>query len=158
MVLQWSGRNEEAAEQERKAIALDPFFSDSHQVLARAYDQLGRYDRAIVEHLENDTLEGIAPSTVASFELAYKSSGINGYRRKRLEWEKQQASSGKANYHRIALLCAELGDRDAAFQWLEKVYQERLPTMPNIKVAPGLRSLHGDPRFADLVRRVGLPP
>ena len=158
VVLQWSGHEDQAAEQERKAIALDPFFPEPHLVLARAYDQLGRYDEAIVEHLETDTLEGIDPSAVAGFKLAYRRSGINGYRRKRLEWEKQRASSGKANYHRIALLSAELGDTDAAFQWLEKAYQERLPTMPNIKVAPGLRSLHGDARFADLVRRVGLPP
>jgi hypothetical protein len=84
---------------------------------------------------------------------------VNGYRRKRVEWEKQRAArSGKANYHLIAVLSAELGDTDAAFQSLEKAYQDRLLTMPNIKVAPGLRSLHGDPRFADLVRRVGLPP
>jgi TolB-like protein/DNA-binding winged helix-turn-helix (wHTH) protein/Tfp pilus assembly protein PilF len=158
VVLQWSGRDDEAAEQERKAIALDPFFPEARLVLARAYDQLGRYDEAIVEYLETDTLEGIDPSAVAGFKRAYMSSGINGYRRKRLEWEEQRARSGKANYHLIALLSAELGDKDAAFQWLEKAYQERRLTMPNIKVAPGLRSLHGDPRFADLVRRVGLPP
>lgn len=157
VVLQWSGRDDEAAEQERKAIALDPFFSQAHLVLARAYGQLGRYDEAIAEHLETDTLDGIDPSAVASFKRAYMSSGIQGYRRKRMEWEKQRARSGKANYHLIALLSAQLGDKDAAFQWLEKAYQERLLTMPNIKVAPGLRSLHGDPRFADLVHRVGLP-
>jgi TolB-like protein/DNA-binding winged helix-turn-helix (wHTH) protein/Tfp pilus assembly protein PilF len=158
VVLQWAGRDGEAAEQERKAIALDPFFPQAHLILARAYDQLGRYDEAIVEHLETDTLDGIDPSAVAGFKRAYKGSGINGYRRQRIEWEIQRAKSGKANYHLIAVLSAELGDKDAAFQWLEKAYQERLLTMPNIKVAPGLRSLHGDPRFADLVRRVGLPP
>lgn len=157
VVLQWSGRDDEAAEQERKAIALDPFFSQAHLVLARAYEQLGRYDEAIAEHLETDTLDGIDPSAVAGFKRAYMSSGIQGYRRKRMEWEKQRARKGKANYHLIAVLSAQLGDKDAAFHWLEKAYQERLLTMPNIKVAPGLRSLHGDPRFADLVRRVGFP-
>jgi hypothetical protein len=126
-------------------------------VLATAYDQLGKYDEAIVEHLETDALEGTDPSAVACFKRAYMSPGINGYRRKRLEWEKQPARSGKANYFRIAVLSAELDDTIAVFQWLEKAYQERLYTMPNIKVAPGLRSLRGDPRFADLVRRVGLP-
>jgi TolB-like protein/DNA-binding winged helix-turn-helix (wHTH) protein/Tfp pilus assembly protein PilF len=159
VVLQWSGREGEAAEQERKAIALDPYFPQAHLILARAYEQLGMYDEAIVEHLETDTLDGIDPSAVAGFKRAYMSSGINGYRHKRVEWEKQRAArSGKANYHLIAVLSAELGDTDAAFQSLEKAYQDRLLTMPNIKVAPGLRSLHGDPRFADLVRRVGLPP
>jgi TolB-like protein/DNA-binding winged helix-turn-helix (wHTH) protein/Tfp pilus assembly protein PilF len=158
VVLQWSGRDDKAAEQECKAIALDSFFPQAHLVLARAYEQLSKYDEATAEHLETDTLDGIDPSAVAGFKRAYMSSGINGYRQRRMEWEKQRARSGKANYHLIALLSAQLGDRDAAFQWLEKAYQQRLLTMPNIKVAPGLRSLHGDPRFADLVRRVGLPP
>ncbi len=157
IVLDWSGRPDEAAEQARKAIALDPSFPQPHMTLASAYDQLGRYEEAIAEHLETDTLEGVDPSVVADFKRAYISSGINRYRRKRLEWEKQRARSGKAHYVRMAGLSAELGDANAAFQWLEKAYQERLYTMPNIKVAPSLRSLHKDPRFADLVRRVGLP-
>ena len=68
VVLGWSGRNDEAAEQERKAIALDPFFPQPHLVLASAYDQLGRYDEAVVEHLKTDTLEGIDPLAVAGFK------------------------------------------------------------------------------------------
>jgi tetratricopeptide (TPR) repeat protein len=155
--LEWSGRTAEAEEQERKAIALDPFFAQPHLVLANVYERLGKYDQATVEHLESDALEGIDPSTVASFKSAYTNSGVNGYRRKKLEWETQRIASGKANYFSMAKLCADLGARNAAFDWLEKAYQERSHMMPNIKVAAELRSLHGDPRFADLVRRVGLP-
>ena len=158
VVLEWSGRYDEAAEQERKTIALDSSFPQPHGVLADTYDQLGRYDEAVVEHLEQDTLEGIDPSAVADFKRAYMSSGISGYRRKRLQWEKQRSRTGKANYFFIAKLSAELGDTNGAFQWLEKAYQEQPYRMPNIKVAPGLRSLRGDPRFADLVRRLGLSP
>jgi tetratricopeptide (TPR) repeat protein len=156
VILVWSGRSEEAVEQERKTLVLDPYFAEPHLELADAYDQLGRYEDAIVEHLETDTLEGIDPSVVANFKRAYAASGISGYWQKRLEWEKQRGI-GRANYFRIAKLSAQLGHRDAAFQALEKAYQERLYTMPNIKVAPALRSLHGDPRFVELVRRVGLP-
>jgi hypothetical protein len=86
------------------------------------------------------------------------SSGVNGYRRKKLEWEKQRTESGKANYFRMPKPSADLGDKNAAFERLEKAYQERSHMMPNIKVAAELRPLHGDPRFADLTRRVGLPP
>jgi TolB-like protein/DNA-binding winged helix-turn-helix (wHTH) protein/Tfp pilus assembly protein PilF len=158
IVLEWSGRDNQAAEQEQKTIALDPSFPQPHEILADVYDQLGRYDEAVAEDLETDTLEGVDPSVVSDFKQAYVSSGINGYRRKKLEWEKQRSSTGKPNYSLIAKLSAELGDTNAAFQWLEKAYQERLYSVPNIKVAPGLRSLHKDPRFADLVRRLGLSP
>jgi TolB-like protein/Tfp pilus assembly protein PilF len=158
VVLEWAGRTDEAEEQERKAIALDPFFPQPHLVLANVYERLSRYEHAIGEHLESDTLEGIDPATVASFKQAYMNSGVSGYRRKRLEWEKQRVSSGKANYFRIAKLYADLGDKNAALQSLEQAYQERSHMMPNIKVAVELRPLHGDPRFDDLVRRVGLSP
>ena len=154
-VFYWAGRYEEAAKQARKTIDLDPSSSSAHSGLAMAYEQLGRYDEAVAEDLEADTLDGLDPSIIADFKRAFASSGINGYRRKKLEWEKQQLDP---NYFRMAKLSAELGDKDAAFQWLEKAYQARFFTMANLKVAPGLRSLHGDPRFADLVRRLGLSP
>jgi hypothetical protein len=57
----------------------------------------------------------------------------------------------------IALVYAGLGDKDQAFQWLEKSYQDREPRITRIKVDPLFDNLHSDPRFADLVRRVGLP-
>jgi TolB-like protein/DNA-binding winged helix-turn-helix (wHTH) protein/Tfp pilus assembly protein PilF len=154
-IFYWAGRYGEAAQQARKAIDLDPSSSDAHFGLAMDYEQMGRYDEAVEEYVKADTLEGIDPSVDADFKRAYARSGINGYRRKRLEWEKQQSDP---NYFSMAKLSAELGDKDAAFQWLEKAYQAHFLTMANLKVAPGLRSLHGDPRFADLVRRVGLPP
>ena len=157
VVLEWAGRTQEAEEQERKALVLDPFFPQPHLVLANVYERLGRHDDATVEHLEADVLEGIDPLTVAVFRRAYASSGVNGYRRKRLEWEKKRIASGKANYFRMAKFSADLGDRNAAFEWLEKSYQERSHMMPNVKVAAELFPLHGDPRFADLVRRVGFP-
>jgi TolB-like protein/DNA-binding winged helix-turn-helix (wHTH) protein/Tfp pilus assembly protein PilF len=153
-VFYWAGRYDDAAEQARKAIDLDPSSSDAHSGLAMAYEQLGRYDEAVAEYLEADTLDGIDPSVVADFKRASSRSGINGYRQKKMEWEKQHDK----NYFLMAKLSAALGDKDAAFQWLEKAYQERSFFMTNLKVAPGLRSLHGDPRFADLVRRVGFPP
>jgi TolB-like protein/DNA-binding winged helix-turn-helix (wHTH) protein/Tfp pilus assembly protein PilF len=154
-IFYWAGRNEEAAKQARKAIDLDPSSSEAHSALAAAYEQMDRYDEAIAEYLKADAIGGLDPSVVAAFTRSYTSSGINGYRRKKLEWEKQRTDG--PNYFYMARLSAELGDKDASFQWLEKAYQARYLTMPNINVAPGFRSLHGDPRFAVLVRRVGLP-
>src|SRR5262249_28512265 len=57
----------------------------------------------------------------------------------------------------IAAIYALLGKKDQAFEWLEKVYEEKSTVMEFLKVDPNLKTLHSDPRFADLVRRVGLP-
>jgi hypothetical protein len=57
----------------------------------------------------------------------------------------------------IATVYAGLGDRDKAFEWLEKAYQERSPRLTWLKVEPMLDSIRSDPRYADLLRRMGLP-
>ena len=57
----------------------------------------------------------------------------------------------------IAGIYAALGERDHAFAWLEKAYQDRHPFMTLIGAEPVFDSLRSDPRFADLVRRIGLP-
>jgi hypothetical protein len=56
----------------------------------------------------------------------------------------------------VALDYARLGDKDKAFLWLEKCYADRAG-LYDLKVEPALDSLHSDPRFADLVRRIGFP-
>ena len=58
----------------------------------------------------------------------------------------------------FSLIYIGLGDKDQAFVWLEKAYAERGPYMVNLKTDPRLDSLRSDPRFADLMKRVGFPP
>lgn len=55
------------------------------------------------------------------------------------------------------MLHARLGDKDEAFQWLEKAYQERSHSMAFIKTEPMFDSLHTNARFQDFIRRLGLP-
>jgi hypothetical protein len=57
----------------------------------------------------------------------------------------------------IAVVYAELGEKDQAIHWLEKAYAERSTFMVSLKTEPSLDSLRSDPRFAELLRRVGLP-
>ena len=57
----------------------------------------------------------------------------------------------------MAGLCLRVGDRDCAFQWLEKGFEERDDLMINPKVDPVFDGVRSEPRFRDLTRRVGLP-
>jgi hypothetical protein len=59
--------------------------------------------------------------------------------------------------HSIAIIYAGLGEKDAPFEWLEKAYEQRSEVMSLLKFDTRLDSLHSDPRFAALTRRVGLP-
>ncbi len=58
----------------------------------------------------------------------------------------------------IASIYVGLGDKDRAFAWLEQAYEKRDTWLSHIKVEPAFDALHGDQRFHDLVRRIGLPP
>ncbi|MDQ6786398.1 MAG: hypothetical protein M3033_06215, partial [Acidobacteriota bacterium] len=58
----------------------------------------------------------------------------------------------------IAVYYAKLGEKDEAFAWLEKAYQERFYALTILKVDPRFESLHSDPRYDDLLRRMGLQP
>jgi hypothetical protein len=57
----------------------------------------------------------------------------------------------------VAHAFAKIGDKDKAFEWLEKAYVEKDGNITLIKSLPGFENLRNDPRFANLVRRIGLP-
>ena len=57
----------------------------------------------------------------------------------------------------VAMVYAELGEKDQALNWLEKGYKERATKMVFLKIDPFFDNLRSDPRFVELVRRVGLP-
>jgi hypothetical protein len=94
---------------------------------------------------------------MAQLKEAFAKSGAQGYWRRKLENYKETAKSNYVEPVLAAQACARIGDKECAFEWLEKGFAERDDLMINLKVEPVLDSLHSDPRFQDLVRRVGIP-
>jgi hypothetical protein len=70
---------------------------------------------------------------------------------------KAQTERGYVSPYSLAEACARLSEKDQAFDWLYKAYEER-EEVSYLKVDPMMDSLRSDPRFQDLLRRVGLPP
>jgi TolB-like protein/DNA-binding winged helix-turn-helix (wHTH) protein/Tfp pilus assembly protein PilF len=155
-IYSWSRRQDEAIAELRRTLQLDPNFSAAHSALVWSYEEKGMYAEAVTEELKVETLTGNSPEQIESLRSAFAASGIRGFWEKRLEWEKKQLNH--PSYFIIARLCVRLGRTDEAFDWLEKAYRARYPNMPNIKVAAlWLDPVRSDPRYADLLRRVGLP-
>ena len=123
--------------------------------MSGAYAYKGRYEEAIAEAKKEVKL---GPSIgLGELAFVYASSGNRAEAMKILK-ELEQPPPG--SYHVptiIASVYATLGDKDRAFEWLEKGFEERDTFLTRIKVEPEFDSLRSDPRFADLVRRVGLP-
>ena len=69
----------------------------------------------------------------------------------------EKAKQGYVSPAEFAVAYARLGDKDQAFAWLEKAYAERSPWLGFLKSDPDFDNLRSDPRFAELVKRIGLP-
>ncbi|HEX8176197.1 MAG TPA: protein kinase [Pyrinomonadaceae bacterium] len=144
-----------AIEQLLKTIEMDESFYYAHYELGMAYEMKGSYSEAIAEYQKARALNS-DPRVLALLGHAYAASGNRDEAMKVLnqlkEIEKQQYIPA---YH-FVILYAGLGDRDSAFEWLEKTYRDRTSRMTILQVDPYLDPLRSDPRFAEIVQRVGL--
>jgi TolB-like protein/DNA-binding winged helix-turn-helix (wHTH) protein/Tfp pilus assembly protein PilF len=146
---------DESIRQSRKTIEMDPNFGLAHNQLGQAYLQKHMNDQAVEELQEAVKLSGDSPTCIANLARAYAASGKRSEAVKLLSDLTKRSTPGHSYASEIAVICASLGDTDQAMNWLEKGYEERFN--PGVLLRPGLDSLRSDPRFEDLVRRVGLP-
>jgi tetratricopeptide (TPR) repeat protein len=160
----YAGDYEKALHQFQHTIDLDPTFPLAHFFFANFLFAAGKYEQAIKENQKGALLAGASPEEVtaetAEFNRAFQSSGAKGYWQKSLEItlaEYQQAGARYFPALDVAGAYARVGDNKKALEWLEKSYGERDGNLTLVKSIPDFESLHRDPRFADLLRRIGLP-
>jgi serine/threonine protein kinase/tetratricopeptide (TPR) repeat protein len=146
---------DQAIEQYRKTIELDTNFSFAHSFLGLAYAHKFMFKEGIAE-LEKAV--AISPSNLSLAFLGnvYATAGRRPEAQKVLD-KLNEISKERyvAALHR-ALICVGLVEKEQAFDWLEKAYEEHFIVV--IKVFPSYDPLRSDPRFADLLRRMNLQP
>jgi tetratricopeptide (TPR) repeat protein len=96
------------------------------------------------------------PERVELYQNAYRASGWQGVRQKKLELDKLDEQKPGSNLYRLARQCALLRDKEQAFEYLNKAVEKRHGQLMMLNVEPPFDILRGDPRFDELVRRVGL--
>jgi Flp pilus assembly protein TadD len=134
---------------------MDPYFAVAHYQLGQALEQKHKHDEAIAEFRRAIELSGGNTTFESNLANAYAVSGRKAEAMnivKDLESRQSQGSSTAAN---IALIHVGLGDNARAMIWLNKAYQARFN--PSILLRPVFDPLRSDPRFQDLLRRIGLP-
>jgi Tfp pilus assembly protein PilF len=148
-------RYDEAIEQRRKALEIEPAFVQAHQWLEAAYIEKGEYDKAIIDvktlQQPDDTL-----TMDSSLCCLYLRSGNRTEAKKMLERLKELARHRYVAPCVFAYIYTALGDKDQAFEWFDKGLAERHVDLIGLKVSPGTDPLRGDPRFANLLDRIGL--
>ena len=145
-------RYDEAIAQLKKTLELDAGFLSARYSLAAAYQMNGNYAECVEELAKSQDLMG-KPQAAASVRESYGRNGWQGFLRMITE-ERLQFSSPWDN---LAVFHAALGEKDKAFAELNKAYENRETFMVLLKVDPRLDPLRDDPRFQELLRKVGFP-
>lgn len=145
-----------AIAQSRKTLDTFPNFYIAHMTLGMALLEKGDYSRGIEELEKAQTLEP-TPHLIGTLGYAYGKSG------RKEEARKLAADLKELSKHRyvapfwIGMIYVGLGEKDEAFAWFEKAYQERSWWLIFTKMEPMMDSLRSDSRFIDLLRRIGFP-
>ena len=160
MTLGWllcdAGRTDEGIEELRKTLEMDPAFIVAHHRLALCYERKGAYDGAIAEYEKVIDL-GAKVLGTAGLGQAYAMAGKRNEARQELA-KLQELSKQRNTWPSLfAYIYAALGDKDQAFAWLDKSIDEHDLVTARLKVDARFDSLHSDPRFAEIVKRLGLP-
>jgi tetratricopeptide (TPR) repeat protein len=137
----------------------NPKFAVAHECLANAYWGKKMYPQVIEEWKTFGKLSGERSDSeyAAALEQGFRSRGWKGALGKSIETLKEQRKTGYSVSYAIAEAYADLGEKDEAFQWLNTAFQEHDQALMGLKTDFILDSLRSDPRFDELVRRVGLP-
>ena len=149
-------RYDEAIEQCQTVLEIDPDFLVAYRNMSIAFESKGLYLEAAEAGLKARILGGASEEEMAGL-LEAAASGKEAYWRWWLDYRQEQAKQQYVSARLFAGIYAQLGERDQAFEWLEKAYLER-SVLFAIKVAPQFDPLRDDPRFNDLLRRMNLEP
>jgi TolB-like protein/DNA-binding winged helix-turn-helix (wHTH) protein/Tfp pilus assembly protein PilF len=156
-LLENARRYSEAIEQLLAVIRMDPNHYQAYWILGHTYAANGQHQEAIAASEKAVELSERTPGALGILGLAY---GLAGRKAEANQILNELLKLNESRYVTPAALVnvyIGLGDKDQAFAWLEKAYQEKSNYVAFLKVFPILDSIRSDPRFPDLVRRIGLP-
>jgi len=136
---------------------MNPAYHHPHAFMGLAYEQKGDFAKAIAELGKAYELDR-QPEALAQLGHVYAVSGRTVEARRVLRQLNELSRKRYISAYNFAVLYAGLGERDEAFRWLQKVEEDRSEFFAALNVDPRLDALHSDPRWAGILRSVGLSP
>ena len=149
-------RNDEASARLKKTLELDPNFWIAHLFLGTTYVEKGKYPEAIAEFSKARELSGGNSEPISMTGYAWAMAGDPAKARAVLKELKSLSSQRYVPPTNVAVLCYAVGEKDEAFAWLENAYQDRDMRLCRLKVDPRWDSMRSDPRFIEILKRIGL--
>jgi len=156
--ISWLGRRwNEAIDQTRKVLDLDPNYIAGRWALARSYDCLGSYEAAIACAQDAIRLSGDNLFFITDLGHAYAAAGQREEAVRILDQLQEASKQRYVDGCFLAQICAALNQTEEALRWLEMAYGQRASYIAYIKLDPWFDNLRSDPRFQDLLRRMNFP-
>jgi tetratricopeptide (TPR) repeat protein len=150
------GQYAQAIDVNQRTLEMDHNFVPAHISLGSIYEGQGIWGQAISEYKIAVELSRNSPPALASLGHAYGISGDQKEAQNVLERLRQASHRHYVSAFDMAVVFAGIGDRDSAFQWLEKAYADRESQMAFLSVTRRLEPLRSDHRFAELLHKMGL--
>jgi serine/threonine-protein kinase len=149
-------QDDQAVEQLRKVLDIDPKFAPARRTLEEVYARMGKYKEAVAERQKALSLSG-SPELAAAVEEDFVKSGYPGVLRSWLDGLLELSKHGYVSPYSIAQTYARLGERDKALTWLEMAFEQHDSKLSSIAVDPMFEGVHSDARFRSLILRMKLP-
>ena len=149
-------RYDEAMAESNRLIAANPEFPVYYGTRASVYWHLGNQDAYVTDAAMAMKKSG-RPEWADAFTAGYRKAKLTGASTALIEELKDRSKREYVSPYEIAVNYGRMGDRDHTFEWLEKAYAERSGRMEYIKDEEFLEPFHADPRYIDLLKRMGLP-
>jgi TolB-like protein/thioredoxin-like negative regulator of GroEL len=148
---------DEAIRQVRKILEMEPNKGGIKGYLMEVYVATGMYDEFMDEYFNRKAIAKADPKEIARIREIYEVWGWRRFRQHELAEVLERAKTTYVSATKIAGRYAEAGDTEKAFEWLEKGYRDHEKWMMSLKVDSSFDPIRSEPRFKDLLRRVGLP-
>jgi len=148
---------DKAITQLRNTLEIAPSFPLAYITLSNVYAEKGMYPEAIAERKKAVALSSDDPELLAGFGRIYALEGNIPESRKLLDTLAKRSKHQYVPPLAFVSIYIGLGDKDSAFSWLERAYEERSDDLGRLRVDPLFDSLRSDPRFQELIRRIGVP-
>jgi tetratricopeptide (TPR) repeat protein len=156
MLYLYKGEPEKALQQVNKTIEMGPNFTHARLMACAIQGVLKRFPESIEEGKKAVELSGGSPMNLSYLGWSYALAGMEEQAREILREMDDLSKTHYVSAFWIAVIHAGLNDKDRVFEWLDKAYEDRYETLTFINISPFFYPVRDDPRFAELLKKVGL--
>jgi TolB-like protein/Tfp pilus assembly protein PilF len=158
VVYYYSGQQDKAIEVAHQILAHDPDFADAHLLLGMARERQRQFKTAVQEISRYLEVSGQDPDALMKLGVVYAHAGDRASAMRMIAEMRKPTASKYVPFYYIADIYAALGDKEAAFEWLNRALDQHSNSCLLLAIDPAFLGFRSDPRFQQATRKIGLPP